>query len=197
MKAKEWLQKNVDFRRDDTEVRDNKGYCSTMAIAGLAVGIVTGVLVIILQLAISSYESQQTWISVISSIAIVTMLTFMIYMLFPLFKNSTIAFGGKIVTTILCLACLIIPFAIGIYAIVLLFIAVVALGVLWLGLKIWGASASTPSTSYRASRDEYGPKSYKLEDGTTVTENSVTSGYHGSDHHDYERNIDGTFSRID
>ena len=198
MKAKEWLEKNVDFRREDTEVRDNKGYCTTMAAAGLAVGLVTGILVIRLQLAISSHESQLTWVSIVSCIAIFSMIAFLIYMLLPLFKDPTITIGSKILTTLACIACLIIPFIIGIYAIILLFIAVVALGALWLGLKIWGSSASSSSShSYSAPRESNGPKSYKLDDGTTVTENSFTSGYHGSDHHDYERNTDGTFSRTD
>ena len=198
MKAKEWIKKNVDFRRENTEVRDNKGYCATMAAAGLAAGIVTGILIIILQLAINSHESQQTWISIVSCAVIMTMLSFMIYMLLPMYKDLTITIGGKILTTLACVASLIIPFIIGIYAIILLFIAAFALAALWLGLKVWGSSASSSSShSYSAPRENNGPKSYKLDDGTTVTENSFTSGYHGSDHHEYERNIDGTFSRTD
>lgn len=198
MKAKDWLKENVDFRREEAEVRDNKGYCATMAAAGLIVGAVIGILVIILQFAVSGHETQQKWISVVSVIALAAMTGFLIYMLLPLYKNSTITIGGKALTTLASVACLIVPFVIGIYAIVLVFMALAALAVLWLALKIWGSSSSSSSSSnYMPPKEDYGPKSYKLDDGTTVTENSFGSGYHGSDYHDYERNSDGTFSRKD
>lgn len=197
MKAKEWLNKNVNFRRDEAEVRENKGYCATMAAAGLIVGAVTGILVIILQFAVSGHDAQQNWISAVSIIAIVAMIAFLIYMLLPLYKDSSIEIGGKVITTLVCIACLVVPFIVGIYAVVLVFMAIAALAALWLALKVWGSSSSTPSSSYRPPQDDYGPKSYKLDDGTTVTENSVGGGYHGSDYHNYERNYDGTFSRTD
>lgn len=197
MKTKEWIKENVDFRREEKEVRNNKGYCATMGAVGLIVGAATGILVIILQFAVSGHEAQQKWISAVSIIAIVAMIAFLIYMLLPLFKDSKIEMGSKILTTLACIACLIVPFIIGIYAVVLVFMALAALAALWLALKIWGSSSSTSSSSYRPPKEDYGPKSYKLDDGTTVTENSFGSGYRGSDYHDYERNIDGTFSRTD
>lgn len=197
MKAKEWFKKNVDFHRDETEVRDTKGYCATMAGAGLTTGAVTGILVVILQFAVSGHEAQQKWISAVSIIAIVAMMVFLIYMLLPLFKDTTTEIGSKILTTLACIACLVVPFIVGIYAVVLVFMAVAALAALWLALKVWGSSSSTPSSSYRPPKDDYGPKSYKLDDGTIITENSVGGGYHGSDYHNYERNYDGTFSRTD
>jgi len=198
MKAKDWLKENVDFRREEAEVRDNKGYCATTGAVGLIVGAVTGILVIILQFAVSGHEAQQKWISAVSVIAIVAMIAFLIYMLLPLFKDSSIEIGSKILTTLACIACLIVPFIIGIYAIVLVFMAVAALAILWLALKVWASSSSSSSSSnHMPPKEDYGPKSYKLDDGTTVTENSFGSGYHGSDYHDYERNSDGTFSRKD
>lgn len=197
MKAKEWLKKNVDFHRDEAEVRENKGYCATMAAAGLITGAVTGILVVILQFAISGHEAQQNWISAVSIIAIVAMIAFLIYMLLPLFKDTTIEIGSKILTTLACIACLIVPFIIGIYAVILIFMAIAALAALWLALKVWGSSSSTSSSSYNPPKEDYGPQSYKLDDGTIVTENSFGGGYHGNDYHNYERNFDGTFSRTD
>lgn len=198
MKAKDWLKENVDFRRDEAEVRENKGYCATMAAAGLIVGAVTGILVVILQFAVSGHEAQQNWISAVSIIAIVVMIAFLIYMLIPLYKDSSVEIGSKILTTLACVVCLVVPFIIGIYAVVLVFMALAALAALWLALKIWGSSSSSSSPgNHMPHKEDYGPKSYKLDDGTTVTENTVGGGYHGSDYHDYDRNPDGTFSRTD
>lgn len=198
MKAKEWIKENVDFRREEAEVRDNKGYCATMGAVGLIVGAVTGILVIILQFAVSGHEAQQYWISAVSVIAIAAMIAFLIYMLLPLFKDTSVEISSKILTTLACIACLIVPFVIGIYAIVLVFMVLAALAILWLALKVWGSSSSSSSSSnYMPPKEDYGPKSYKLDNGTTVTENSFGTGYRGSDYHDYERNIDGTFSRTD
>lgn len=197
MKAKEWLTQNVNFRRKDTEIRENKGYFATMAACGFIVGIITGIIVIILQFAVSNPESQQTWMNIISSIAIILMVGFLLYMLTPFFKASNITLGNKILTTLISIACLAIPFIIGIYAVMLLFMLVAALAALWLALKIWGSSSSSSSSSYSAPKENHGPEKYKLDDGTTVTENSFGGGFHGDDYHNYERNIDGTFTRTD
>lgn len=196
MKAKEWIKENIDFHREDTEVRSNKGYCATMAAAGLAVGVVCGIIFIILQFAVSSHEAQQRWINIVAGIAILVMIAFFVYMLLPLFKDTSLTMGAKILTALLSVACLIVPFIAGVYLVMLVFMAVAALAALWLALKIWGSSSSSSSSSYRPPvHEDNGPKSYKLDDGTIVTENSFTSGYHGSDGNDYERNIDDTFSR--
>ena len=198
MKAKEWLTKNVDFSREETEVRNNMGYCATMAAIGFAVGIIVGILIIILQFAVSNPDTQQTWVNIIFAVGILAMLGYLVYMLLPLFKDKGVTIGSKVLTTLVSLVCLAGLFIIGIYLVVLLFMLVVALGALWLGLKVWASSSGTSSTSQiSAPREDYGPKSYKLDNGTTVTENSFTSGYHGDDSHDYERNLDGTFSRTD
>lgn len=197
MKAKEWLKKNVDFRRDEAEVRENKGYYATMTAAGLIVGAVTGILVVILQFAVSGHEAQQKWISAVSVVAIVAMIAFLIYMLLPMFKDSKIEIGSKILTTLACIACLIIPFIVGIYAVILVFMALAALAALWLALKIWGSSSSTSSSSYQAPQERNDRGQITLEDGTVLTENSLGSGYHGNDYHNYERNSDGSFSRTD
>ena len=197
MKAKEWLEKNVDFRREETEVRDNKGYYATMAVAGLVVGGVVGIAVVILQFAVSGHEAQQNWISIISGIALLVLVAYLIYMLLPMFRDSGISIDSKIATTLISAVCLIAPAILGIYLVMLVFMIVAALGVLWLALKMWGTSSSSSSGSYSAPRENHGPKQYELDDGTIVTENGFGSGYHGNDFHNYERNSDGTFSRTD
>ena len=197
MKAKEWIKENIDFRREETEVRSNKGYCATMAAAGLAVGVVTGIIFIILQFAISNYEALQRWTNIIAGIALLALIAFLVYMLLPLFKDASLTMGAKMLTALLSVACLIVPFIIGVYLVMLIFMALAALAALWLALKIWGSSSSSSSSYKPPVHEGNGPKSYKLDDGTIVTENSFTSGYHGNDGHDYERNIDDTFSRAD
>lgn len=81
--------------------------------------------------------------------------------------------------------------------VVLMFMVVVGLGTLYVCLKLWLASSKSSSSSSKAPRENYGPEKYELENGTTVTENSFGGGFHGDDGHNYTREIDGTFSRID
>ncbi|MBQ8486563.1 MAG: hypothetical protein IJ533_02810 [Prevotella sp.] len=198
MNAKEWVSSNVNFRREESEVRPTKGYLATMAAAGLAVGVVTGIIIIILQFAVSNQDSLQTWTNGIATVAFLAMVAFLVYLLVPLFKSGDLAVGSKILTTLGAVASLIAGFVLGVAAVTLVFMVVAVLAILWLALKMWASSASSSSSSsYSAPRESSGPKQYKLDDGTTVTENSFTSGYHGNDGHSYERNIDDTFSRTD
>lgn len=197
MKTKEWFNQ-VDFRRNETEVRKNKSYALTMATGGFGMGVITGILIIILQFVISGRESQLAWTHGMTYLIGATMLAYMVYMLLPKYKDSTISVGSKIVTTLISLCCLIAPYIVGIYLVALLFILVVGLGTLYLALMLWGSSSnssSSTSSSYRAPREDDGPKKYELENGTIVTEGAF--GYHGDDYHSYRRNCDGTFSRTD
>lgn len=57
-----------------------------------------------------------------------------------MFKDPNISIGNKILTTVICFACLAIPFIIGIYLIVLAAIALVGFVALWTAGKIWWAS---------------------------------------------------------
>lgn len=198
MKTKEWLN-DLDFRREETEVRENKSYALTMAAGGFGMGIVTGILVVILQLVISGHESQQAWINAVTYVIGALMLGYLVYLLLPLFKDPAISVGSKIITTLISLTCLIVPFIVGIYLVVLMFMLVVGLGTLYVCLKLWlsSSSSSSSSSSYRAPREEYGPEKYELDNGAIVTENSFGGGWHGDDGHNYRREIDGTFSRED
>ena len=109
MNAKEWLDRNVDFKREDVEVRDNKGYCYTLAVVGIIMGAVTGVLAVILQFVIGSKASQEFWTNAIASVCVVIMLVYAGYLLLPMFKNPQIDLGSKVVTTLLALASLPFP----------------------------------------------------------------------------------------
>ena len=61
---KEWLDRNVDFKREETEVRDNKEYCLTLAVVGALMGVVTGIMAVIFQFVISSKASQELWTNI-------------------------------------------------------------------------------------------------------------------------------------
>lgn len=198
MKTKEWFN-DLDFRREETEVRENKSYALTMAAGGLGMGVITGILIVILQLVVSSHESQQAWIHTVTYAIGALMLAYLVYLLMPLFKDQTISIGSKVVTTLISLGSLIVPFIVGIYLVILMFMLVVGLGTLYLCLKLWlsSSNSSSSSSSYSAPREEYGPERYELDNGAIVTENSFGGGWHGDDGHNYKREIDGTFSRKD
>lgn len=199
MKIKEWIKENVVFRRDENEVRENKGYYATMGAAGLAAGIVAGIIIIILQFAVTGHDAQQNWINVVSIVALVAMIAFYIYMLIPVFKSPELDTASKVITGVISLLCIGGAFIAGIYITMLLFMVVAILVVLWLALKVWlSTSSSYSSSSYKAPRqDDYHKEEYKMLDGTTLTKNDYSDTYHGSDNHDYERNLDGSFSRTD
>lgn len=198
MKTKEWLN-DLDFRREETEVRENKSYALTMAAGGLGMGVITGILIIILQLVISGNDSQQAWIHTVTYAIGALMLAYLVYMLLPLFKYQAISIGSKVVTTLISLGSLIVPFIVGIYLVILMFMLVVGLGTLYLCLKLWLSSSksSSSSSSYSTPREEYGPERYELDNGAIVTENSFGGGWHGDDGHNYKREIDGSFYRAD
>ncbi|MBQ8458056.1 MAG: hypothetical protein IJ540_10695 [Prevotella sp.] len=139
----------MDFRREETEVRENKSYALTMAVGGLGMGVITGIIVVILQLVISGHDSQQTWINAVTYVIGALMLAYLVYMLLPLFKDPAITIGSKIITTLISLGCLIVPFIVGIYLVVLMFMVVVGIGTLYLCLKLWlSSSKSSSSTVY-------------------------------------------------
>ena len=199
MKIKEWVKVNVDFRREESEVRENKGYYATMGAAGLVVGVVAGIVIIILQFAVSNEQTLQNWMNGVSIASILAMIAFYVYMLLPAFKSTTLDTASKVTTAIVSLLCIGGAFIAGVYITVLLFMLVATLAIIWLVFKVWlSSNSSSSSSSYEAPHSEpTGPKKYELDNGTVVTEDAISSVYHGSDSHDYERNLDGTFSRTD
>lgn len=196
MDIKKWINDHVNFRRGDTEVRDNKEYGYTFAGAGLCVGAVTGILLILIQFITSSHETQQTWSNIFFVVALALLIAFGWYMLTPLLKDSTRSVGSKVMTVLIALASAVIPMIIAIWLVMMVFMVVVAIGVLLLALKVWASSNSDGGSSSSHNNRSNGPDKYELDDGTIITDHGLGS-YSGSDGHSYERNMDGTFSRKD
>jgi hypothetical protein len=198
MKIKEWLEENVNFKRNDTKIRSNKEYGATLGAAGFATGIIAGIFIIILQFAVSGHDAQQTWINIVCSVALLAMVGYYVFLLLPVFTYKDMTVSEKILTALISAGSLIGLFIAGIYLTILLFMLVAVIVVAWIALKVWLSSNTSSSTSsHNVPHEDYGPKKYKLDDGTIVTEDSIGSGYHGNDFHNYEKNYDGTFSRTD
>jgi hypothetical protein len=198
MKLKNWLTENINFRRNDVEVRENKSYGATMGAAGFGAGVIAGIIVIILQFAVSGHDAQEKWINIVFFATILILLSYLVFMLLPVFKAANSTIGNKIVSTLVALGCMIGMFIVGLYLTIFLFMIVAAIAICWLALKVWlSSNSSSSSNNYSTPREESGPKKYRLDDGTIVTEDSVGSGYHGDDYHSYEKNFDGTFTRTD
>jgi hypothetical protein len=197
MNIKEWIDKNINFRREETEVRGNKEYGYTFAGAGLCIGVVTGILLILVQFITSSHDAQQTWSNIIFFAAVALLIAFGCYLLLPLLKSPEIGIGSKVVTVLIALASAGISMIIAIWLVTIVFMVVVAIGVLLLALKVWASSNSSGGGSAPSHHDRpSGPDKYELDDGTIVTDHGFGS-YSGSDGHGYDRNMDGSFTRKD
>ena len=140
MKFKEWIKNNIDFVREENEVRDNKGYVYTLALLGLVAGAAIGVIAIILQIVFGSAFASQTVLDIIVFVMVVALFAYLVWLLLPMFKDTTISIGSKVLTTLISLVCLAIPFIVGIYIVVLAVIAITAFAALWLAGKIWKSS---------------------------------------------------------
>lgn len=140
MRIKEWIRDNVSLKRGDTEVRDYKGYGYTLGVVGLAAGGAMAIIVFIVQMIMGSATSSETVVNIIATAIIVALLAYLVWLLLPMFKDSSISIGSKVLTTVIALASLAVPFIIGIYVVVLAVIAVIGLAALWLGLKLLGSS---------------------------------------------------------
>jgi hypothetical protein len=169
-----------------------------MGAAGYGAGVIAGIIVIILQFAVSGHDAQEKWINIVFFATILILLSYLVFMLLPVFKAANSTIGNKIVSTLVALGCMIGMFIVGLYLTIFLFMIVAAIAICWLALKVWlSSNSSSSSNNYSTPREESGPKKYRLDDGTIVTEDSVGSGYHGDDYHSYEKNFDGTFTRTD
>ena len=147
MKLKQWFEKNVDFSRSDSEVRDKKGYGYTLAAAGFLGGALTGIVVMILQMAITDHDTMQTLANIVSGIIVIALLAYMVYLLLPFYQSGTESIGSMVLTTLFSLACLAVPFVVGVYFVVLMAVVFVALGCLWLIGKLMGTKSKNSETS--------------------------------------------------
>ena len=130
MRIKEWIRDNVSLKREDTEVRDYKGYGYTLGVVGLAAGGAMAIIVFIVQMIMGSATSSETVVNIIATAIIVALLAYLVWLLLPMFKDSSISIGSKVLTTVIALASLAVPFIIGIYVVVLAVIAVIGLAAL-------------------------------------------------------------------
>ncbi len=127
MNIKNWLKKNVHFCREEKEVRDFKGYGYTLAAGGISVGLLTGLVVMILQMAVKDSDTVQTLSSTAFVILGVGALAYMVWLILPMFQDPERSVGNKVVTALFSLACTIIPFILGIYAFILMMLVVIGL----------------------------------------------------------------------
>ncbi len=140
MNIKKWIKDNVEFRREETEIRDNQGYGATLAAVGLLTGVGLAVIVIILQMVMGSATAAQSVVNVLFAISGVAMLAYLVWLLLPMYKDNSISIGSKVVTSLIALVCLIVPFIVGAYIIVLAVMALVLFAAFWFMGKMWGAS---------------------------------------------------------
>lgn len=186
---------NLDRKLFDGKRGDFSPIVGQMAMYSLIIALAMGICIVITQFAIDGMEAQQNIVNVISVVGFVALIGLLVKLMLPLWQ-STISMSGKVLYTLFVGG---VAFVCWLLGILLVYLVVILLA-LWLGLKIWSIfspSSTSSSSSYHAPKENSGPEKYELEDGTIVTENSFGGGYHGNDYHNYERNSDGTFSRID
>jgi len=147
MKLKQWIKKNVNFSRGDTEVRDNTGYGYTLAAAGFLGGVLTGIVVIILQMVFTNHNTVQTLTDIVSWIIAIALFAYMVYLLLPFYQSGAAGIGGMVLKTLFALACVAVPFVVGIYFVALMAIALIALGGLWLIGKMMGTKSKSSNNS--------------------------------------------------
>lgn len=136
MDIKKWFSDNVTMRREENEVRNYKGYGCTLATMGLVAGVITGIMAIILQMFLNSSETTQTVLNIISYTLVAALLAYMIWLLLPMYKNTDISITQKVLTTIIALASLIVPFFAGVFLVLFVCIAIVAVVTIVVLLKV-------------------------------------------------------------
>ena len=141
MDIKARMKEHVNFRREAEEVRDYKGYGYTLAVVGLLAGAATGIIVFVLQTVFSSATAESdTLMNIVTTAIMVALLAYLVWLLLPMFKDAKASIGSKVVTTLVSLVCLAVPFIVGIYLVVLAIMAGVVLGVIWLMGKLWSST---------------------------------------------------------
>ena len=78
MNIKEWMSENIDFRREETEVRDYKGYGFTLAAVGLIAGAATAFIAIILQTVFGSASASQTIVDFVATAIVVALIAYLV-----------------------------------------------------------------------------------------------------------------------
>jgi uncharacterized membrane protein YidH (DUF202 family) len=197
MKVKEWIDENVHLKREETEIRDNKGYCYTFGAAGLMLGVLMGIFTIIIQFAVSNPETQQTWISLFFVLGCIAVIGYGVWMLLPLFKSAEASTKDKVIPAVIAFACSYVAFLVGLFVTVVLFLIVVVILIVMFALKLWASTEAESRAKQSAPQHhDSGPEKFELSDGTIVTDQGFGS-YSGNDGHSYERGVGDTFTRTD
>ena len=186
---------NLDRKLFDGKRGDFSPIVGQMAAYSLFIALAMGICIVITQFAVDGMEAQQNIVNVISIAGFAALIGLLVKLMLPLWK-SPMPSSGKVLYSLFVGG---VSFVCWLLGIVLIYLVVILL-TLWLGLKIWSLTSSSPGSSssgHQSPKDNNGPAKYKLDDGTIVTEDSFGSGFHGNDYHNYERNSDGTFSRTD
>lgn len=186
---------NLDRKLFDGKRGDFSPVVGQTAAYSLFIALAMGICIVIAQFAVDGMEAQQNIVNVISVVGFAALIGLLVKLMLPLWK-SPMSSSGKVLYTFFVGG---VSFVCWLLGIVLIYLVVILLA-LWLGLKIWSLTSSSPGSSssgHQSPKDNNGPAKYKLDDGTIVTEDSFGSGFHGNDYHNYERNSDGTFSRTD
>ena len=200
MKVNKWFQKirkKANLRREETEVRENKAYAVTFAIVGVIAGMIVCTLLVILQFAVSDSKALEVVGQTIMNIVFVILLAYIVWMLLPAYKSSECTIMDKVLTTLLALVCVYVPYTIGIYLAMFFFVGLVVLIALYVFSKLLNIWVDDNNRSFsRPPRPSSGPEKFKLDDGTVLTDTGFGS-YSGDDGHSYDRNYGDTFTRKD
>lgn len=200
MKVNEWFQKirkKANLRREETEVCENKAYAVTFAIVGVIAGMIVCTLLVILQFAVSDSKTLEVVGQTIMNIVFVILLAYIVWMLLPAYKSSECTIMDKVLTTLLALVCVYVPYTIGIYLAMFFFVGLVVLIALYVFSKLFNMWVGDNNRSFsRPPRPSSGPEKLKLDDGTVLTDTGFGS-YSGDDGHSYDRNYGDTFTRKD
>lgn len=96
---KQWLNQNVDFKRDDAEIRDYKGYGYALAAAGFGAGMLLGLIAFIAQSGLVSPNLEETIANTAGSVLTFGLLAYMIWLILPFLQCSEKTIGDKALMT--------------------------------------------------------------------------------------------------
>ena len=116
--------KNIKELRETHKILETKFYAISSALVGVTSGAAFGVLITILQSAVSSSESK-VLISVFSFVGLLGLLAFDIWLIYPLELDKATTISDKIITALITLIITCAGFLLGIYgALIILVLAV-------------------------------------------------------------------------
>lgn len=181
---KQWLNQNVDFKRDDAEIRDYKGYGYALTAAGFGAGMLLGLIAFIAQSGLVSPNLEETIANTAGSVLTFGLLAYMIWLILPFLQSSEKTIGDKALMTLFGFVCVIAPFIAGVYIFLLLLIVVFGLGLIYIFLKIMfpGQGKSKSGSSY---------DKIVSADGSELTGDRIDKDTFSANGTTYKRTYDG------